>query len=419
MLALASGCGGGSGAKPDAAVDAAVDAAPTTVTLAIRGTNVVKANVPVSFADEHGVPTTQTMTDANGMVTATIAKGASVTFLFNNAALVTVTALVPGDALDIEANTSAAPTALGTLDVSAPTYNLATSFVASVGDGSTPMTPPTALSIPLDSNLVEGGKYDLLAYALDSGKKPIAYTSAFGQTAPTSGTTPVTLGAWQTDFNTFTLDFNHVPAATTVGKLQLSPVLGHRTFPANGATQTVAGTGVELIAQVAPLAWTAHVVAGALQTADGASVLQRVVVGPTLHSPMTVDASTMLPLLHDPTATVASGHAMPTLAVAADGALANAAGVIWQYKYATATGTMPHVVVTPAGTTVDVPQLGDALAAYRPATPFSGAPTLVYAANGVMWANADEFRAHWWRGFRDDLLAATPGTTTATLVNVP
>ena len=402
------GCGGGGGGQsidgPTIDIDAAPDALASgvvTVQFANIGTSV--AGLAVSFADPSGTPTTLTMTDANGMASATVVSGSSVTIAFQTS-MFTVLALQPGDALVI-AGTSDTPTTLGTANVSLPgVFAGAASCVVSAACAQVSGAALTGNMLQLTSDcLSTAGTYDLVAYAHDSMGKPIAYTGAANLTPPPAGqTTPTTLGSWRTDFDTMTVAAVNAPTGSAMLHASLSPEHAPVVFPPTTASNTVAAGGSVGLALLSPNGgWDSYYYNVALGNTGNTSTSVLVADVSTLSGVVPLDLTTgLLPFVHDVAASITAGHTSPTMQFVADGSIASALGFLATYAYTDAgTASINAIVIGPStiATSFDLPSLPDALASFRPGTTFTPGNVTFLVADGTLWSDSRDFRENWVR----------------------
>ena len=218
---------------------------------------------PVVFVNPDGQIAAEATTDANGVATATILPGASVTVVYDDASLnvqlETVAAVAPGDTIVVGPLSGAGGNPSGTFTANVPdypgsfTYNVYGPCGSSSGSaaGSGSLTPVT---LSMQDNCQETAM-DLLAIANNSDNNPDAWVEA-KNVAYTDGGNATMGSGWQ-PFQTLSLSFSNVAASNTssiyvmdmapdANGYQVASYASLGTEPQT-ATLTVPGTATALI----------------------------------------------------------------------------------------------------------------------------------------------------------------------------
>jgi hypothetical protein len=209
VLALVVACGkvardtpdGSNGPGDGAAPDAIPDFGEATVEVRLAGTPT--ADVLVVFHEPDGQVSAEALTDAEGIASATIARGSLITIDAGPGYLLTAGDVQPGDHLVLVTRPpydgSVATTASVRALSSAPN---AAYYKIEVGDDLyvTTQSITTASQIRVErANLDRNGRFHVVVAAYDPNDRPIAYAFQ-SDVLPVDGTTNVTVpGPWRTD----------------------------------------------------------------------------------------------------------------------------------------------------------------------------------------------------------------------------
>lgn len=203
------------GGIPDTSVPDG-DAGPGAVTVNVRNpAGQPIAGATVVFGSATGDVLQSLTSDATGTVTAVVPSGSQVTVVFStsdDARLVTITAVEPGDVIVASDLTAANADLLGTVSVATQSDGgpSAVTYRYSSGDCSTSAfsgdPPPFVYGLAKDCVNAQG-KLPVLAEAYGESGEPVGFQFAKNVTAPTDGgaVTPA-FGAWSTAITQQTLN---------------------------------------------------------------------------------------------------------------------------------------------------------------------------------------------------------------------
>lgn len=412
LFALAA-CG--SDAKPGHAVDAgdgAADAteppdAPAAGVVTIRfpaSGGMSYAGLPVSFAGPDGKVTSETVTDANGTASATVVAGSSVTAQYTPTLLLTILHVQPGDNLVLDIG-GATPTPEGAVTVTSDTYNVMNPTYRLYAGGGTEANTTSAGFTLTSAQLDAANHYNvvgLVTTTTNGVTTPVAYATKFGLVPPMAGgPSTVAMPAWRTDFDTMTVAIANAANDAKDAIVEIAPIAGTQTYVFDATTlDTTFTNGAAGGSLALPKgAFTSYALRAQVDSTNNHSGTIGFFAYPAAGLAQ-IDASQMLPFIHDPVLTLPAGAKEPKFQYLADGPLTQGFGALYLLSYQAAGGTVQRYVIdsAPAAAT-QLPDLGVAQAAFEPATPFTpGGQNAAVVVSGGPWSHdAKDFRENWYR----------------------
>jgi hypothetical protein len=361
------------------------DAAALGVTMVVRfGNRAPAPNIDVVFHEANGAVLAIAKTDADGVASSMVPGIAMVTALAGDPATddleaATILEVAAGDmvthVLDYGYDPIVPPQQIGTI---APTYppnapSGTNGWKLALLDRYVTTASPTGQTVMVTTDSLRAGTtgtVDAIAFALQNGNA-LAYVSLPGIALAASGTTNVDMSgmSWRTDFATFESVFTNMPAGTPAARPTASIDIFGTMFElqAGGPIDVTPGATVSRQFQYARDLGTTRVHSvfdmffGTVPSPR--SYLRYQKLGP-VRSQDTMDASTLLPrftsLLASETTTVRPRltYTIEAAPTAADGGYAYFEWEDGQWQF----------LFPPDVTSMQVPELPDALGTWRPPT---------------------------------------------------
>jgi hypothetical protein len=377
-LAVACGDGGGGGGGEPDAGDGSSDGSNVTVVVSVGGTPLV--DIDVVFHAPDGAVTAHATTDAAGEARATIVAGSQVTIARagpgGDADLTTYRSIEPGDTVRQRYRDY---TSLAMAEVTLP-GEVADAYQYFVGNGCDSPEDTTAeltASLAIDASCVGGSPPAFPLYAVavsESGDSALAWSLA--PSVPVSSPDAI-LPAWETDFDTVTVNLVNLPPDILFLTAQGGFRIGAASFTVTGGLVFASPSGDQTGAIVySQLLASSYAIATNIAYGESSSAWLE--EGRAEASPeRTVDLDGMLPRLSGATRNGTTERPGVSWTGSAPDADALAVDLHWS-------GGRWLIYDAPeeAGE-VQTPALPDALAAYRPLVDIEGGSINFFDADWV------------------------------------